>query len=113
MTSSNESNASGAPPQSTWRLVPEAWPTVRTPPRRLVEDPAATLGSCTVGTGEIRISDRPLTYRQVLDSVLIHELAHLLVADHGPEFESIVNRYPLQERATGYLMVVSDRLHQP
>lgn len=71
-------------------------------------------GSCTVGTGEIRISDRLVDVPPwVLDSVLIHELAHLLVADHGPEFESIVNRYPLQERATGYLMAVSDRLNQP
>ena len=48
----------------------------------------------------------------MLDSVLIHELAHLVVPHHGPEFESIIARYPLNERATGYLMAVGDRLNQ-
>ena len=47
----------------------------------------------------------------VLDSVIIHELAHLIVPQHGPEFDRIVQRYPLHERATGYLMAVSDRLN--
>ncbi len=70
-------------------------------------------GSCTIGSGEIRISDRLVDVPPwVLDSVLIHELAHLVVADHGPDFEAIVQRYPLHERATGYLMAVSDRLNQ-
>jgi hypothetical protein len=26
--------------------------------------------------------------------------------------EAVINRYPLNERATGYLMAVSDRLNQ-
>ncbi|MEM9200398.1 MAG: M48 family metallopeptidase [Actinomycetota bacterium] len=70
-------------------------------------------GSCTIGTGEIRISDRLVDVPPwVLDSVLIHELAHLVVADHGPDFERIMSRYPLHERATGYLMAVSDRINQ-
>ena len=70
-------------------------------------------GSCTVDSGDIRISDRLVDVPPwVLDSVLIHELAHLVVPNHGPDFESIVNRYPLNERATGYLMAVSDRLNQ-
>ena len=71
-------------------------------------------GSCTIGSGEIRISDRLVDVPPwVLDSVLIHELAHLVVADHGPNFEAIMARYPLHERATGYLMAVSDRINQP
>lgn len=70
-------------------------------------------GSCTVGRGDIRISDRLVDVPPwVLDSVIIHELTHLVVADHGPEFERLVQRYPLHERATGYLMAVSDRLNQ-
>ena len=70
-------------------------------------------GSCTVGSGEIRISDRLVDVPPwVLDSVLIHELAHLVVADHGPDFEAIVARYPLHERAAGYLMAVSDRVRR-
>ena len=69
-------------------------------------------GSCTVGSGDIRISDRLVDVPPwVLDSVIIHELAHLVVPHHGPEFDRIVQRYPLHERATGYLMAVSDRLN--
>lgn len=68
-------------------------------------------GSCSVHSGDIRISDRLVDVPPwVLDSVLIHELAHLVVPHHGPEFEAIIARYPLSERAAGYLMAVSDRL---
>ena len=42
----------------------------------------------------------------VRDYVVMHELAHLLVAGHGPRFWELVNRYPLTERARGYLMAV-------
>jgi len=70
-------------------------------------------GSCSVHSGDIRISDRLVDVPPwVLDSVLIHELAHLVVPHHGPEFEAITARYPLNERAAGYLMAVSDRLNQ-
>ncbi len=67
-------------------------------------------GSCTTGSGDIRISDRLVAVPPwVLDHVIIHELAHLMVPHHGPEFDSLVNRNPLAERATGYLMAVNDR----
>ena len=70
-------------------------------------------GSCSVNSGDIRISDRLVDVPPwVLDSVLIHELAHLVVPNHGPDFEAIMHRYPLNERATGYLMAVGDRLNQ-
>jgi hypothetical protein len=63
-------------------------------------------GSCTpVNGGHIRISDRLASVPGwVLDSVLIHELAHLEVDDHGPRFRALVNRYELAERAKGYLI---------
>lgn len=62
-------------------------------------------GSCTPDNGRLRISDRLASMPGwVLDSVLVHELAHLVVADHGPQFQMLVERYELTERATGYLM---------
>lgn len=62
-------------------------------------------GSCTPANGTIRISHRLATMpRFVLDYVLVHELAHLLEANHGPKFWKLVNRYPRTERARGYLM---------
>jgi hypothetical protein len=39
----------------------------------------------------------------VVDYVLVHELAHLLVPGHGPEFWAVVDAFPRTERARGYL----------
>lgn len=62
-------------------------------------------GSCTPEQGRIRISDRLAAMPGwVLDSVLVHELAHLEVPGHGPRFKDLVGRYELGERATGYLL---------
>jgi predicted metal-dependent hydrolase len=64
-------------------------------------------GSCTPSDERIRISDRLTSVPEwVLDAVIVHELAHLAVPGHGPEFEELVGRYPLTERATGYLMAL-------
>lgn len=66
-------------------------------------------GSCTPATGAVRISNRLSSMPEwVLDSVIVHELAHLLERDHGPAFDAIVNRYPLAERAKGYLIAKSE-----
>jgi predicted metal-dependent hydrolase len=43
----------------------------------------------------------------VLDYVLVHELVHLLIPGHGPDFWALVERYPRTERARGYLDGVS------
>ncbi|MCB0044303.1 MAG: M48 family metallopeptidase [Caldilineaceae bacterium] len=64
-------------------------------------------GSCTPSRGTIRLSHRLGTMpRFVQDYVIVHELAHLEEANHGPDFWALVNRYPLTERARGYLMAV-------
>ncbi len=64
-------------------------------------------GSCTPSTATIRISDRLATMPGwVLDYVLVHELAHLIQANHSPAFWKLVARYPLTERARGYLIAV-------
>lgn len=61
-------------------------------------------GSCTPTTREIRLSDRLRTMPGwVLESVLVHELSHLLVEGHGPRFQALVQRYPRTERARGFL----------
>lgn len=66
-------------------------------------------GSCSVGSGHIRISDRLVGVPPwVLDHVIVHELAHLVVPDHSPEFHELVERNPLAERAIGYLLAVGD-----
>lgn len=62
-------------------------------------------GSCTVSEGHIRISDRlAIMPEWVLDWVILHELAHLAVPNHGPGFQDIVSQYQLGERAEGYLI---------
>jgi len=72
---------------------------------RWVGNQSSRWGSCTISTGDIRISDRLAAYPGwVLDYVIVHELCHLSVADHSPAFWAMVNRYPLAERARGYLL---------
>lgn len=63
------------------------------------------LGSCTVSSGDIRISSRLTEVPPwVLDHVIVHELAHLVEYGHTPAFHALVNRNPRAERAEGYLM---------
>jgi len=61
-------------------------------------------GSCTPGTGLIRLSDRLRAMPAwVVDYVLVHELAHLVEPVHSPAFWRLVADYPAAERARGYL----------
>jgi predicted metal-dependent hydrolase len=67
-------------------------------------------GSCTFTTGAIRIATRASTLPEwVIDYLVVHELAHLEQSDHGPAFHELENRYPLTERARGYLMAIDHR----
>ncbi len=74
---------------------------------RFVSNQANRWGSCSPTTSEIRISDRVAAFPGwVLDAVLVHELAHLVEANHSPAFHALANRYPRQERAYGYLLAM-------
>jgi predicted metal-dependent hydrolase len=61
-------------------------------------------GSCTPADRTIRISHRIQEMPDwVIDYVLLHELAHLVVPSHNASFWALVGRYPKAERARGYL----------
>jgi predicted metal-dependent hydrolase len=62
-------------------------------------------GWCSPEEQTIRLSLAVADYPPwVRDYVLVHELAHLLVPDHSQDFWDLVNRYPLTERARGFLL---------
>lgn len=72
---------------------------------RWVDNQEHRWGSCTPSDRTIRISSRLGREPDwVVDYVIIHELAHLSVHGHGPRFWQLVERYPLAERARGFLM---------
>ncbi|HOE27272.1 MAG TPA: M48 family metallopeptidase [bacterium] len=71
-------------------------------------------GCCDRRAGRIRVSYRVRTMpRWVRDYVIIHELAHLLVPGHGRPFRDLVSRYPLAERARGFLIGAGMRRETP
>ena len=66
---------------------------------------SSRFGCCNVKTGRILISHRLAQMPAwVRDYVIVHELAHLIVANHGKAFHELMARYKLGERAKGYLM---------
>ena len=65
-------------------------------------------GSCTPADGTIRHSHRLQGMPQyVIDYVLLHELAHLLVAGHGADFELLLAPYSRLAEARSFLDGVS------
>ena len=75
-----------APVSVTWRPMNERW------------------GSCTTVDRTIRISDRLNGAPEyVVDYLLVHELIHLQVADHGPQFELLLARFEESDKASAYL----------
>jgi predicted metal-dependent hydrolase len=70
-----------------------------------VETQKSRWGSCSPEDGSIRLSLALSDYPPwVRDYVIVHELAHLKVADHSERFWAIANRFPLTERARGFLI---------
>ena len=61
-------------------------------------------GSCTTLDRTIRISDRLNGAPEyVVDYLLVHELIHLEIPDHGAEFERLLARFERSELANAYL----------
>lgn len=51
-------------------------------------------GSCTTKTGAIRINLDLIHYPDsCLDYILLHELLHIRVPNHGPKFKALMTRY--------------------
>ncbi len=74
------------PASVTWRSMNERW------------------GSCTTVDRTIRISDRLNGAPEyVVDYLLVHELIHLMIPDHGAEFEGLLARFECSDRASAYL----------
>jgi hypothetical protein len=72
---------------------------------RWVDNQLQRWGSCTPADRSIRISARLARYPSwVIDAVLVHELAHLVELGHNNAFWALANRYPMMERARGFLI---------
>ena len=68
-------------------------------------------GACTIEDKTIRISDRLRDApAYALDYLLLHELIHILIPGHGPDFKELLERYPELARAEGYF---EGRTHRP
>jgi predicted metal-dependent hydrolase len=68
----------------------------------------STFATCFYKRGEITVSEclrNAPTW--VLDYVLIHEMAHFIHPNHSKNFWECVNRFPLTERARGFLIAMA------
>jgi YgjP-like, metallopeptidase domain len=71
---------------------------------RWVTNQTARWGSCSWYSGQIRVSHRLRVVPEwVLDSVLVHEVAHLTYHDHSPAFHQLAGGYPRHEEAGLFL----------
>ena len=71
---------------------------------RWVTNQTARWGSCSHYSGDIRVSHRLRVVPEwVLDSVLVHEVAHLTHPDHSRAFHALAGAYPRHEEAGVFL----------
>ena len=92
----------------TTRYLPDYAHRISPASVRWVTNQNGRWGSCTPDDGTIRISHRIQEMPDwVIDYVLLHELAHLVVPSHSARFWDLVARYPKSERARGFLEGIS------
>ncbi|MBQ9681316.1 MAG: M48 family metallopeptidase [Aeriscardovia sp.] len=66
----------------------------RAPTRIAIRPMTSRWGSCTPATGRIRLNAELAGMpERLLEYVLVHELAHLLVPGHGPRFQALMTRF--------------------
>jgi predicted metal-dependent hydrolase len=71
---------------------------------RWVTNQTARWGSCSYYSGDIRVSHRLRAVPEwVLDSVLVHEVAHLTHPDHSPAFHRLAGAYQRHKEAGMFL----------
>ena len=71
---------------------------------RWVTNQLARWASCSYSSGHIRVSHRLRAVPEwVLDSVLVHEVAHLTYPDHSPAFHRLAGSFPRHEEAGIFL----------
>lgn len=71
---------------------------------RWVENQKKRWASCSPATKEIRVSSRLRQCPEwVIDAVLVHELAHLIEAEHSSAFYDLANRHPRQRECELFL----------
>jgi hypothetical protein len=81
---------------------------------RWVTNQTARWGSCSYYSGDIRLSHRLCVVPAwVLDSVLVHEVAHLTYPDHSPDFHRLAAGYPRHDEAGVFLAGYSLGLSTP
>ena len=103
---STMARANNATPEevAAWRAIVEGltpglierWSAVMgvTPGKLAYRNMKSRWGSCQPSTGRICINVRLALYPpQCLEYVVVHELAHLIVRGHGPEFHAVLDRY--------------------
>lgn len=71
---------------------------------RWVTNQNSRWGSATPADGTIRLSHKLQPMPQwVIDYVLLHELAHLIVSGHNADFWRLLDAYPETQRAKAFL----------
>lgn len=98
-----QAEAASAEEQKAWRSVVEAcvprliaaWePILGVRAKKIVyRNMKSRWGSCQPSTGRICINTRLALYPpECLEYVVVHELCHLLVSNHGSEFKELLDR---------------------
>lgn len=88
------------------RALSDQWLEGRAVPAsvRWVTNQNSRWGSCTSVDGTIRLSHRLQGMPEdVIDYVLLHEVAHLIEANHSKRFWALISQFPHGEWARGFL----------